>query len=529
MKDATRDQSRPTNTDDAEGLARGLAALLLACAVLVVLFAGTFPFDFSAPEGSALEQLRHNFDPRFHPPDPRLIDRIQNVLFFMPFGFAVAAVIHRRRATIRFGAAALLGAALSAGVEGLQAFVSFRDPSFADVWCNTLGSALGAGAYSIAGRPLLHGVAAVLHSLKPLASPVVLWILAAMYAVLHLCAPLWLRSAGDLSVWDPGMPLVVGNELTGDRGWNGSVREIVLADRAATAEEAQELARGADPTEVLSRSLVAFYALRDAAPYKDQTGTLPELDWAGAPAMLTSGFGAMLSEENWLKTSAPVEPATNRIRTSSQFTFAVTAATFDSRPQEFAPRRIAGISSSPSARNVQFGQDAEDLVVRVRTAVRSMPDLYVHRALADANYHHLLVTLKEAQIIIYVDGMERGRCEITPEAKVIWRLYPRGVFRLRAEKYGFRSYAAIYRMLVFIPLAALLGAALRASALSPWTKRLTAGLALLGMGLVLEGIIAAQTASGFQLRNLAISLGIGGATLGVLAAWRWRRGRAPNL
>jgi hypothetical protein len=103
---------------------------------------------------------------------------------------------------------------------------------------------------------------------------------------------------------------------------------------------------------------------------------------------------------------------------------------------------------------------------------------------------------------------------------MIWRLYPRGWFRLRLERYGFRSYAAIYRVLVLIPFAALLAATLALSQLRATHKRLIAIGGAIAMCLTMEGLLGAQAASGFQIRNLIISLVVCLGTLGLLALRR---------
>jgi hypothetical protein len=341
-----------------------------------------------------------------------------------------------------------------------------------------------------------------------------------LYALFQLAGPLALHHAGDMSVWDKQMPMLVGNELGGDRGWNGSISDIVLADRAASDDEIMALSRGADPGTIFEKSLLAHYSLHGKAPYPDQTGNQPPLDWAGEPSLVTAEDAVHVSPQNWLKTATPVENSIVRIGRASQFTLATTAATFATHQEGLAPWRLVGISAGVSARNVQIGQDGPDLVVRVRTAVRSMPDLYIRDVFADLSTHNIAVTQKEGVVIIYVDGAERGRCEITPEAKQIWRLYPRGGFRLRLERYGFRSYALIYRLLVMIPFAALLGAMLMTSRWSAGVKAVLAVVVIVSFVLALESILGEQSASGFQKKNLWISLAIGFGVLGALTLWR---------
>src|SRR5262249_40114352 len=155
---------------DPGSLARGLAGFLFVVSLLVVLFAGTFPFDFAVPvQSTAIQEVRQTFDWQWVQYDPHYIDRIENLLFLMPFGFAVAALIRPRRQRAAWQlAAALAGSALlSITIEVLQTFVSFRDPSLMDVWCNTVGGVVGALIYVLIGDRLLKAAANVLLLLRP--------------------------------------------------------------------------------------------------------------------------------------------------------------------------------------------------------------------------------------------------------------------------------------------------------------------------------------------------------------------------
>ena len=54
---------------------------------------------------------------------------------------------------------------------------------------------------------------------------------------------------GDLSNWDLSMPLMVGNEATSDRDWQGEVYGVTFFSRALSEEEARKWFEPADPPE----------------------------------------------------------------------------------------------------------------------------------------------------------------------------------------------------------------------------------------------------------------------------------------
>lgn len=505
-----------------DAIARGLGTFLLVGSVLIVFFAGTFPFDFSISGlSNAVHQIQQRIDWNLNPYDEGHVDRIQNIVFFLPFGFALASVIRPRkfRREWQIAASVFAGFALTTLVESLQALVSFRDPSVADVWCNTLGSLLGTLIYLPYGDKAMRYIAKLLIRIEPLAKPGVLAAATVAYACVQLFAPMIVfHSPGDLSVWTP-YPLVLGNEINGERPWDGRVYRVVVADRAASADQIQALTFGEMPQDVLGTSLVAHYQLQGAGPYLDLTGNHESLTWSKQPVeQIEDADVPPLTHDHSLSTAGGFAKAVYQIAKTSEFTFFTTASTFDTGQR--GPGRVAGISAARLGYDLQIGQEFQMLAVRPRTAVRTMPELYVENVFTDDQPHHIAVTHKDAQVVIYVDGTEQGRVEITPEAKMIWRLYPRGWFRLRLERYGFRSYAAIYRVLVLVPFAALLGATLALSRRTAKHKRLIAIGGAVAMCVALELLLGAQAASGFQIKNLAISLVVCLGTLGLLAMRR---------
>src|SRR5687768_16045214 len=99
-------------------------------------------------------------------------------------------------------------------------------------------------------------------------------------------------------------------------------------------------------------------------------------------------------------------------------------------------------------------QDRADLSLSLRTPLLgddgSAPEGLVDGVFDSTQPRHVVVTYAEPLMVVYVDGVECGLMEITPEAEFIWRLYPRGGWKVRLGAYGFRSYAVVYRLLVLV-------------------------------------------------------------------------------
>jgi len=140
----------------------------------------------------------------------------------------------------------------------------------------------------------------------------------------------------------------------------------------------------------------------------------------------------------------------------------------------------------------------------------------------DESERQIVVTYKDTVLILYVDGRERGRIEITPEAAIIWKMYPRGVWRIMTDQAGFRSYAAVYRVMMFVPLCALCVAA-AASSRERRRQAIAVAAVIIMVALTLEAVIAMLMNSGFQPRNLLLSVVISGVTIGAILLARQGR------
>jgi hypothetical protein len=504
-------------------LARGVATLILVATVLGVLFAGLFPFDFTLPRGMSLvEKVRRDFDRS--PEPPVLEDRVVNVIFFVPIGFAIAAFLSTRsrfrlastppaaRRAALITAALVAGAILSGVVEVGQVFLGYRDPTWSDVFMNTLGAVVGAIAYLLVGGRILDFAATQLGRLWRFFTPTFITVATLLYSVGIILLPLLFGERGSLENWDTSYPLMLGNEISQDREWNGSVGSVTLASRAISSDEVKELDSN---VAAIRDAIVGSYSLIGKGPFVDRSKTLPNLEWVGGPPEEQGEKQpAHVSKEHWLKTPTSAAIASRRIRDSGQFTVAVACATDDIHKD--GPGRIVSISLGTAVRNLTIGQEGENLAIRIRTPTThdeaTAPQVEVGGVFSDTSEHRIVVTYANTRLVAYVDGVEQGRMEITPEAAAIWSLYPRNMWRIRIDQSGFRSYAAVYRLLVFIPLGALVGASVRQARLDRARQLLIVAGAVIITAFLHELVIGRMTVSGFQMRDLITSLAIEAAT-----------------
>jgi VanZ family protein len=138
---------------DAQRFFRPKPALITAVVVAVIVYGSLYPFMFRAHGHSGLSDAIAALLATWTRPTSRG-DIISNVLLYVPLGlFAVNALARLPRA-LRVGLVTALGLCICTAVELIQFYEAARNSTMSDVYCNTMGTFLGA----IAGVVLHRGV-----------------------------------------------------------------------------------------------------------------------------------------------------------------------------------------------------------------------------------------------------------------------------------------------------------------------------------------------------------------------------------
>jgi glycopeptide antibiotics resistance protein len=152
------------------------APLLLAVVTGLIVYVSLYPFRF-VEDGPTLAQALQAISWQ----RAGRGDMLNNLLLYAPFGFSLVLLLEPRWGRgAGIAAAALLGAALSLGLELLQASVALRVSSLRDLSLNAVGALAGAIAGSV-----FHGVTSRITPQNPTGarsafvamSIVVLWLL----------------------------------------------------------------------------------------------------------------------------------------------------------------------------------------------------------------------------------------------------------------------------------------------------------------------------------------------------------------
>jgi hypothetical protein len=177
---------------------------------------------------------------------------------------------------------------------------------------------------------------------------------------------------GDLSNWEDGFHLVLGNELTGDRPWQGELYRVALYAHALASDEVAAAARaGQDKSPVQTLVLYDFgegagRVVRDtagkSAPLNLQIEDASVVRWL-------DGGGLQITGSTLIASAEPATKVVEALKRSKAFT--IEAWIKPANITQAGPARIVTLSKDPSNRNFTLGQKADAYEVRFRTTVTS--------------------------------------------------------------------------------------------------------------------------------------------------------------
>jgi hypothetical protein len=326
---------------------------LLAPSVAVIVATTMIPVGIRHP---SLRHIDYTLDP---------IDFVNNILLYMPLGVALSGTSLAR--------VFLWGLSLSTMAETLQLGYVDRIPSFFDITSNTLGAICG---YLLA-LWLVRMTGRAPRSLRVprwIAAAAILFSIAGTFSLVHHTPP------SDFSNWNPAFHLAVGNELTGERPWEGTVSRFAVYPIAMTEPQISGIAQTSE---------------------LPPGGLLPPADFAQNPGR------SLLSPQDEVTWD-------NTLVRRSQLTLLVWMRT--SNLEQVGPARIVTYSQDPARRNFTLGQIRNTLTFRLRTPASgengTSPALYTGPVLTLDRPTFVAVVYDGRILSLYVDGKRVSHVDV---------------------------------------------------------------------------------------------------------------------
>lgn len=142
------DTTAPQQLYDTSGITSYGVKVLWLLFTIFIFYGALIPFDFVFDNELIARKIRHfNWTPFVDPDGSRhsIPDIVQNILFFIPFGFLGVLSFSRNKFFAIF-LVSFFGFVISLNIEILQLLTRNRVTSVTDLVCNTLGGIIGAVA-----------------------------------------------------------------------------------------------------------------------------------------------------------------------------------------------------------------------------------------------------------------------------------------------------------------------------------------------------------------------------------------------
>ena len=473
------------------------SSLIVIANFLVIIILTWMPFNFAVPLDLSWAATIDQF--RGTPDTSNSTDVIVNVLFFIPLGIGGGAWLtehwQRFRSIQVLAITLLVSFGLSLTVETGQLFLISREPGLIDLATNSFGGFLGVGFYLLVERfqkPLVY----FFDRLTLFRQPQLLFraLITFWLAYLGLMSGLLISVAdsNQLTNWRADLPLIVGNENTGDRPWTGTIHNLCISDQALeTSYIRQAIGKHPCPKLEQTTEFSSSYAFAPLTQnYPDLADNSPSLQSLNI-TVSDKREGVTLGSHNMLRSTESPLVLNRRIRDSSQFTLITDIAT-DNFQQE-GPARIISLSQDLHHRNLTLAQSRQDLSLRLRMPFTGdngkQPEIRLNNFFRDTDFHPLAVVYDGLELHFISYGLDKT-LYLGSEAALFW-----STFGIISEKMflivnvdWFNK--ILYYSFIFVPLGISFGLIchlLKTNSIVSLGILLTSGL--LVPPLLIEGII----------------------------------------
>ena len=437
--------------------------LLLIASLSAIIVATIYPFQFVVPEGFSLEFIIEKF--KF---GSAVKDYLQNILLFIPFGISLAAIYERKqRSTLLILIiCCLISAVVSTAVEVTQFCLPVRISNLTDIIYNSLGGTLGGVFYCWRSNINKFALGIIKANPKQLSLKSLLMTIAGYCSLVILGVGVLLISV-NLSNWDEDFYLAIGNEVTGDRPWNGYIYNLYISDRSLEISQIKQAFEQTDSVFADSSLVTALDFSQVQNYYSDLSQQLPNLLWQSSfprSDRASKSSGILLNSKQWLKTAEPARYLTKRLKNTGEFSLFITIST-----DEFiqtGPARIISLSKGVYNHNLIIGQEKKDLSFRLRTPITgssaTQPEFIIPEVFNSNTVHQVIITFAANRLNFYLDNIDSAYSfEFTPSiCFVAYFPWQKQNWIINLSDFKINKYQRYFYTIIIVPLAILIFALL---------------------------------------------------------------------
>ncbi|BAZ44349.1 hypothetical protein NIES4102_13570 [Chondrocystis sp. NIES-4102] len=434
--------------------------LFLLIASLSCIFVATiYPFRFTIPPEFSLKFIFREF--HF---GSSIKDYIQNVLLFIPFGVSIAKVISTKGKTIVLWRiitiSFIFSAIFSSIVELTQFFITIRTSNLTDIIYNSFGGSLGSFIYSY-WQPLKKFTWGILTGKSEQLNIKTILSAIALYCSLVTLGIWFLLINVNLSNWDNNFYLAIGNEVTGDRPWNGRISSVQFSDRSLSPLAIGKLLNLPINSETQLASLISFDFSKWQEVYQDSQRNI-NLFWQDNISdsyQNLSNQTIIVDANHWLKSEQPVKTLTKQLKQTNEFTLYLSLAT--NQLNQTGPARILALSQGTKAHNLIVGQAGNNLEFRLRTPITgnsaSQPEFTIPNVFNDLSLHKIIITFGNKKIDFYIDNIANHYSFKFQANNSFFIYFPwdKKNWKLNLQDYNIAKDKLIFNLIIVTPLIIL--------------------------------------------------------------------------
>lgn len=381
--------------------------LLLVVSVLVICVT-LLPFTFVKTAGEYASNFKQAFNWRLDSQAPQhaAVCYLIGVLAVLSLGRLkpITAVLY-----------CIPGLAMAwLGFELIQVAVPIRHASVADLLVHVAASSVGVISAAFACQFVAARI--VIHRAGQMAVCLLFLGLAWGFA--------WFNISGHIGTafnnWDNTFPLIIGNELTGNRPWRGEVSELAIYPVCLSAEQVRGLVRtspngqnGLHLRQQLGTVVLYLFNEAGGAVVYDRADVGEPLDLhieGPHDPQWVADKGLRFLKAGIARTVSPASIVALAAQRLNEISVEVVCEPADMEQE--GPARIVSMSINPLERNFTLAQEGDDLVFRLRTPVTGLNGTGKlaprwSSALSKSRLQHLIVTYANGQLRLFVDGFER--------------------------------------------------------------------------------------------------------------------------
>ena len=380
--------------------------VVLTISLLIILAATISPFSFLVPQELSWQYVINEF--KF---GSNLKDYWQNILLFVSWGFGIAATISSKQKPylLILLAGFVSSATLSITVETTQIFLPSRVSNLTDIIYNSIGGIIGGILYYHQQNIIKFVLAIITGNIEQLSLKYIFKVFI-IYCSLIILAITVLFNSINLDTWDDYY-LAIGNEISGDRPWQGYLKNLYVSDRAFNLDQVKTALKQANIFKQDYSSISAANFNYNESFYQDNNNLLPDLYWQKANRNINRDHAQAiyLNKNQWLKSQQKASKLVNRLQVSNEFTLSLSLASDNINQAGYA--RIFALSAGIYAHNLILAQQEDDLYIRLRTSISgnnaTEPEFFIPNVFQDNLFHQIIIIFGNRKITCYLDNPEQ--------------------------------------------------------------------------------------------------------------------------